>query len=164
MNNPLRRISRHIFILLLALPLPAWASCALCTCTVNATGVSFGTYSPLSGLNAENTGSVRLSCGGGGGTVGYTIRLSRGMYSAGFSPRCMSNGRGRLNYELYIDPAHTTIWGDGSSATAFISDSLGVRPAGSSRNHVVYGRIPARQTSAAVGSYSDTITITIIYQ
>ncbi|HEY6095285.1 MAG TPA: spore coat protein U domain-containing protein, partial [Gallionellaceae bacterium] len=88
----------------------------------------------------------------------------RGIYSAGFSPRQMGNGGNRLNYELYTGPAHTTIWGDGSSATAFISDTLSVLPGGASRDHIVYGRIPARQTSAAVGGYSDSITITVNYQ
>ncbi len=154
----------HILILLLALPLPASASCALCTCTVGATGVSFGTYKPFSGLNAEDTGNVRISCGGGVGTVGYTIQLSRGAYSAGFNPRQMVSGGHRLNYNLYTDPAHITIWGDGSSATGLVSDSFSVLLAGSGRNHVMYGRIPARQTSAAVGSYSDTIMVTLIYQ
>lgn len=155
---------RHMLILLLALPLPASAACALCTCTVSASGVSFGTYNPLSGANVEDSGDVRISCGGAVGTVAYTIQLSRGIYSAGFSPRQMGSGSNRLNYDLYTSPAHVTIWGDGSSATGFISDSLSVLLAGSSRDHIVYGRIPARQTSAVAGGYGDTITVTVIYQ
>ncbi len=161
MKNALRHI---LMIPLLALPLPASASCALCTCTVSATGVSFGTYKPFSGTNVEDTGKVRMSCGGGVGTVGYTIQLSRGIYSAGFSPRRLGSGSNRLNYNLYTDPAHTTIWGDGSGGTSVVADSLSVLKGGSSRAHTVYGRIPARQTWAVVGRYSDTITFTIIYQ
>ncbi len=155
---------RHILILLLALPLPAFALCAQCACTVSATGVNFGRYNPLAGSNLNDTGNVHISCGGGVGMVAYTIQLSRGMYGTGFSPRQMGSGSRRLNYNLYTDPAHATIWGDGSSATGFISDSLSVLRAGSSRDYIVYGRMPARQTSAAVGSYSDTITFTIVYQ
>lgn len=150
---------RHILILLLTLPLPALAACALCTCTVSATGVSFGQYNPLSGANLDDRGNVRISCGGAVGTVTYTIRLNRGM-SAGF----MANGNNRFSYELYTDPAHTIIWGDGTSGTGVISGSLDVSRMGSSRDHVVYGRIPARQTSAVVGSYSNTITFTLVYQ
>ncbi len=161
-NDTIRNSLRHILILLLALPLPALASCALCTCTVSATGISFGRYSPLSGFNADDTGNVRISCGGGVGTIAYTIRLNRVM-SAGFSGR-MASGNNRINYELYTDPAHTIIWGDGNSGTGVISGTLDVSRAGSSRDHVVYGRIPARQTLAVVGSYSDNITFTVVYQ
>ncbi len=160
----MKNIFRHILILLLALPFPALAACARCTCTASATGVAFGPYNPFSGSNVENTGNVRINCGGGVGTVAYTIQLSRGVYSAGFSPRRMGSGANRLNYDLYSDPAHTTIWGDGSSATSVVSDALSVLREGSSRVHTVYGRIPARQTRAVVGRYSDTITFTIIYQ
>lgn len=155
---------RHVLFLLLALPIPGFASCALCTCMATATGVSFGRYSPFSAFNADDTGSVRIYCGGGVGTVAYTIQLSRGTYSTGFSLRRMGSGSNRLNYNLYTDPAHTIIWGDGNSGTGFISDSLGVLRSGSGRDHVVYGRIPAHQAAAAVGSYSDTVTFTIIYQ
>ncbi len=165
MTNTLRYISaRHILALLLSLPVPASAACTLCTCMASATGVSFGRYSPLSGFNADYTGNVRISCGGAAGTVAYTIQLNRGMYSGGFNPRRMGSGGNGLNYQLYADPAHTIIWGDGSSGTGVISDSVSVSVGGSSRNHIVYGRIPARQRWATVGSYSDTITVTVIYQ
>ncbi len=155
---------RHVLILLLALPLPVSASCPQCTCTVSATGVYFGAYNPFAGPNIDDTGNVHVTCGGGVGTVAYTIQLSQGTYGTGFSPRRLGSGSNRLRYNLYIDPTHTTIWGNGNSGTGFISDSLSVLRTGSSRDHIVYGRIPAHQTSAAVGSYSDTITFTIIYQ
>lgn len=151
-------------MLLLALPLPAPAACALCTCTASATGVAFGRYNSLSGASVEDTGDVRISCGGDVGTVAYAIQLNRGIYSTGFSPRQMGSGSSRLNYDLYTSPAHVTIWGDSSSATGFISDSLSVMLGGSSRDYIMYGRIPARQISAAAGGYSDIITVTVIYQ
>ncbi len=160
MNNTLRLL----LIPLLALPLPAPAACALCSCTASATGVSFGTYNPLSGLDADDTGNVRISCGGGTGTVAYAIHLSRGAYSAAYNPRRMGSGNGRLSYDLYTDPARTTIWGDGSGGSGFISDSLSVLLGGSSRSYTVYGRIPGGQRFAATGAYSDTITFTVTYQ
>lgn len=155
---------RHLTILLLALPLPALAACAQCACTASATGVAFGTYNPFSGLNADDTGSVRISCMGGPGAAAYSIQLSRGLYGAGFGSRRMGSGGNRLNYDLYTDPAHTTVWGDGSGGSGFVSDSLSVLLAGSARNYPVYGRIFARQRYAAVGAYTDTITITVTYQ
>lgn len=154
----------YVLVLLLALPQLAWALCPLCKCSVNATGVSFGKYNPFSALSAENTGTVRIDCGGAAGTVAYTIQLNRGMYGAGFSPRQLGSGGNRLNYDLYLNPAHTIIWGDGSAATGFISDTLNVLLRGTSRDYPVYGRIPARQRSVAAGSYSDIITFTVDYQ
>lgn len=47
-------------------------------------------------------------------------------------------------------------WGDGSPGTATVNGS------GTTHTFTVYGRIPARQ-NAVVGSYSDTITVTITF-
>jgi spore coat protein U-like protein len=161
MMNPALRLG---LVLLLAPPLPAMASCGSCTCAVSATGVSFGRYSAQEPQSTDDTGNIRVSCGGGVGSVAYTIQLSPGIYGNGFRPREMGNGANRLGYNLYADAAHTAIWGDGSNGTSVVSGLLDVSAAGSSREHVVYGRIPAGQTSVAVGNYSDTIMFTVIYQ
>lgn len=155
---------RTALVALLALPLPALASCARCTCAASATGVAFGRYSPLAATNADYTGNIRVSCGGGIGSVAYTIQLSRGVYGSGFRPRRMGSGNNRLDYNLYTNAARTIVWGDGSGGTGVVSGLLDVSSAGASREHVVYGRVPAGQTSAAVGGYSDTIMFTILYQ
>jgi spore coat protein U-like protein len=153
-----------ILILALLLPLPAIAACPQCTCAVSATGVSFGRYSPLSPRSTDDTGTIRISCGGGVGSVAYSIQLSQGIYGTAFRPRRMANGNSRLAYNLYTNAAHTTIWGDGSNGTVVVSDTLNVAGAGATREHIVYGRVPGNQTSAAVGHYDDTIMFTIIYQ
>lgn len=165
-NRPvlMQRALRAALFALLALPLPALASCATCTCAVSATGVSFGRYSPLAPASTDDTGEIRISCGGGFGSVAYTIQLGRGIYGAGFRPRRMGNGNSRLDYNLYANAAHTIVWGDGSGGTGAVSGMLDVARAGSSREHVVYGRVPAGQRAAAVGNYSDTVVFTIIYQ
>lgn len=152
---------------LLALPLPASALCVGCVCTVTATGVAFGSYNPLTGPDVDAAGNVHLSCTGvlAIGTVDYSIALNKGIYSTGFEPRQMGLAAHRLDYNLYTSNSYGTIWGDGTGVTQVVSDSITIPPLGSnSVDHAVYGRIPASQTSAAVGSYSDTITVTVTYQ
>jgi spore coat protein U-like protein len=158
---------RYTVILLLALPLPASALCLGCSCTASATGVAFGTYNPFSSSNVDAAGNVHLQCNGilTVGTVGYSIALNRGTHSASFSPRQMGSGANLLNYNLYTSGSYGTIWGDGTGVTGVVSGSLTV-PAlfgSASVDHAVYGRIPGSQTSTAVGSYSDTITVTVTY-
>ncbi|MBB3047521.1 spore coat protein U-like protein [Litorivivens lipolytica] len=72
----------------------------------------------------------------------------------------MSSGANSLNYNLYTDPTYLTVWGDGNGGTATVPGAIGVLllPI----DHVVYGRIPAGQNSAA-GNYSDTISVTVTY-
>jgi spore coat protein U-like protein len=154
-----------LLLLLLALPLPSSALCVGCTCTASATGVVFGTYNPF-GSNVDATGNVHLQCNGilTLGTVDYSIALNKGIYGTGFEPRQMGLAANRLNYNLYTSNGYGTIWGDGSGVTQVVSDSITIPPLGSnSVDHTIYGRLPGSQTSAAVGSYSDTITVTVTY-
>lgn len=163
-DHALKYALSTVLLLLMVLPLPAMAACPQCACTVSSTGVSFGRYNPLTPSNTDDTGYIRVSCGGGNGSVAYSIQLSPGIYGSGFHPRRMGNGANRLAYNLYADAAHTAVWGDGSGGTSTVSGSLDVSSAGASRQYVVYGRLPPGQTSAAVGTYSDSIMFTIIYQ
>lgn len=155
--------------LTLALPLPASALlCLGCHCSVSITAVNFGAYAPLSGSPGLATGNVAMSCTGTAGlVVNYAINLGKGNNSAGFSPRKMASGSNRLNYDLYTDPSHNSIWGDGSSGSHNISGSallvlLGLLGA-VTVNHPVYGQIPASQKSVPPGSYSDAVVVTITY-
>src|SRR6266851_3813121 len=68
-----------------------------------------------------------------------------------YRPRQMISGANTLNYEVYFDAALTIVWGVGA-------DSHPVA-AGNGATVPLYGRIFALQ-DAAVGTYSDTITVT----
>lgn len=166
----MNRAFRYLLLLsLLWLPLPASAACLVlgCTCTASATGVAFGTYNPFGG-NLDAAGNVRVSCTGVLGlllSADYSIALDRGTHSASFSPRQMGSGANLLNYDLYTSGSYATIWGDGTSGTGVVTGTVTL-PAllGSGfTDNPVYGRIPGSQTSTAVGSYSDTITVTVTY-
>lgn len=151
--------------LLLALPLPASALCPLCSCTVNATPVAYGTYDPMSSTPLDSDGSVLFTCGGLiGGVVSYDITLGKGVYSTNFSPRKMSSGINLLDYDLYTSSAYSSIWGDGTAGTQKISGNVTILVlGGTTKNVVVYGRIPGSQSIVKAGVYSDAVVITVTY-
>ena len=122
-------------------------------CSVTTVALAFGNYDPLSGLAVDNTGAVNVTCTQG---VSATIGLNTGSNASG-STRRMTDGVGHyLNYELYSDTGHSTIW----NAVNLVA--TGAAPSGSARAFTVYGRIPASQ-DAPVAAYSDTAVATINY-
>lgn len=127
------------------------------TCSVGSSGIAFGSFNPLSEMTVDSTGTITVTCDA---SASYTIALSPGG-SGTFSPRRMSSSGHYLAYNLYRDAGYNQIWGDGTGGSYTIA---GLIPASGSRDHTVYGRIPVfSQRSAMVGSYSDSITITVTY-
>jgi spore coat protein U-like protein len=155
-------------LLVLAAPLHASALCTvLCACSASTTSVSFGVYNPLSGSPLDSTGNVRVTCGGVAGLlVPYQIALGKGANSSNFSPRKTASGANRLNYDLYTDPAHASIWGDGiNEGTQTVSGFITIILLGPTpQDHTIYGRIPGGQTTVSPGSYSDAVVVTVTYQ
>ena len=122
-------------------------------CTLNVTGVNFGSYDVFSNSALDSTGNIDVNCPSG---VGYSIALSEG--GGRHAQRVMSSGGHRLNYNLYNEANRGLVWGDATSGTAKVSGTgIGV-----SVNHAVYGRIPARQNVHA-GSYSDIIIVALTF-
>lgn len=128
---------------------PAWAA----GCTVGTSGLNFGNYDVFSALNDDITATIDVTCPSG---TAYSIWLSSG--SGTFSTRTLTSSGKILAYNLYLDPTHLTIWGDGSGGTATFSGTGN----GSNAPTPVYGRIPAGQ-NAWVGSYTDVVTITVTF-
>jgi len=126
------------------------------TCTVNATSVAFGSFSPLTDITVDSTGIITVSCDV---LSPYTIALSPGA-SGNYIPRHMTNGGNTLQYNLYLDGGHSQVWGNGTGGSASVADSTDNTP----KNHTIYGRIPlSSQRNVLVGSYSDSITVTLTY-
>lgn len=139
-----------VFTLLLSLGtvLPA----ATLACSVSADGVPFGNYNPFDNVHLDSTGTVSVQC-----ESPYTVELSPSGNNNQFNPRHLANAADdRLIYNLFTDPAHTTIWGDGTDGTG----TTGGDGSATGVQHTIYGRIPASQ-NARVGSYFDTITVTL---
>lgn len=129
-----------------------WQVCAASAaqCGLSTQGVSFGVYDPFAASSLDSAGEITVTCDA---PATYRISLSPG--GGTFNARAMQNGGVPLYYNLYVDFSRATIWGDGTAGTATVS--------GSAANvaHVsVYGRMPARQ-NAAVGSYSDVLTVIV---
>ena len=136
-------------LLVTCLLLPVCARANKCTLTI--TNVAFGSYDVFVKTNTTSTGSVQVSCNQ---ILSYTVSMSAG--SGTLTSRVMKSGSYQLDYNLYTNATYTTIWGDGTSGTSTVSaTAIGA-------TYTVYGQIPALQ-NVPVGSYSDTITVTVTY-
>ncbi len=127
---------------------------AMAACTIGITSMNYGVYDVFSSADLEFTGSVTYTCDT---TTNITIALGRGG-APSFNPRQMVEGADTLDYNLYLDAAHTTIWGDGTGGTSVYSDPS--MPVNKPVTVTIYGRIPARQNVRA-GTYTGTVTAII---
>ena len=146
-------------------PIPHAQAAVTFTCTVNATGVAFGTYNPLSAVGDSAVGSWTVTCnalGSGSATVAGTLTLSTGS-SGSYAARTMKSGTHALQYNIYASASHTQVIGDGSAGTFALSDS-GTVTAGQVYQITgsMYGFVPPSQDVPA-GSYADSVVVTVTY-
>ena len=134
----------------------------LANCSVSANALNFGDYTPATGaLTGSSAISVRCTK-----NTGYSVALTAGTTSGGsIGQRLMkhTSAADTLQYNLYTTPAHTTVFGDGTSGSATNSGTgAGM---GTASTITVYGQLPdsAANQDAAPGAYSDTITVTVTY-
>ncbi|HEJ6942550.1 TPA: spore coat protein U domain-containing protein [Serratia marcescens] len=115
--------------------------------------LNFGTLYFLSTATSiagqQNAGAIRVKCTNG---TSYSVLLGGGQ-SGNTAARYLQSAAGqRVNYNLYTNAAHSTIWDNltGVSQTANGADNW----------LPVYGMIPA-QSTPPTGSYTDTLQVTI---
>lgn len=135
-------------------------------CSASAGSINFGVYNPLAGTGDASVGTLMVNCSGSGrGSTRITIgvSLSPGL-SGNYGVRKMLSGASALDYNIYWDPQHTIVMGDGTggsySGTAgpiTIFNGGTVQATGT-----MYGYVPARQNPNP-GSYVDVITVTVTY-
>jgi spore coat protein U-like protein len=124
-------------------------------CLISATNVAFGTAGVLRSSLAA-VGSISARC-----TNGDAFRISlNGGASGNVAARTLKQqgGGGVVNYQLYTDSARSVPWGDGTAGTSMVTGT----GSGNAQAISVYGQVPAQATPAP-GSYSDTITATIVF-
>lgn len=123
------------------------------TCSVSASDVAFGTYTSA---QLDGSGSVSVTCTNG---VTYTVGLDAGTGSGATAASRLMTGPASqtITYSLYQNAGRTTLWG-----LAAASQSVAGTGSGVAQTLTVYARAPAAQTPG-VGSYSDTITVTVTY-
>ena len=119
----------------------------MCT-SLTATTLDFGdvtsTAAPINGL-----GSIAVTCGP---DIPYQVFMSSGSNSSGGNR--MKSGGNYLAYALYSDSSRNTAW----TSTAGITGS----GTGSAQSIPVYGQIAA-QATPPIGSYADTVVVTLRY-
>jgi len=167
--NPRRRmknwLSVPIALTLCAVlsPMPAGAGGGA-NCSLSSTPLVFGTYVPFSSSPSDFTATITVTCNASAtvpAPIHGTVTLTG---TTGPSDRRLTSGAYRLRYQLYLDPARTSLWGDGSGGSGTVSISGVVNPTTPFRQALtVYGRILARQPRALAGSYADQITVVLNY-
>lgn len=145
-------------------------------CSIQTTGLSFGTYDPLGPAADTANGTLRLTCSATKNNerrngFSASIALSTGS-SGSYAARTLRTAADTLRYNLYLDAAYTTVFGDGTGGS--LASSLCYRgsrrdPCGGSglasgtpHNVTVYGRIPAGQ-DIAPGGFIDNLVATVTF-
>jgi spore coat protein U-like protein len=130
-------------------------------CTVSATALAFGNYTPGTGA-ATSSSTVSVLCTK---TTPFTVALNGGTTTGGtVLQRLLANGTNSLQYNLYTTSGYATIWGDGT-APSVTQGGTGAG-LGTAQVLTVYGQLPDNpnnQGAAVPGSYSDTITVSVSY-
>ena len=125
-------------------------------CAVSTTAVAFGNVDVTLNANVDATGGISVTCTNG---TAWTAKAGAGSGSgATITDRKMTSGANLLNYALYTDSARTTVWGDGTTGSAITGTGTG-----SAQASTIYGRVPSGQTTKPIGSYADTVTVTVTY-
>jgi spore coat protein U-like protein len=128
-------------------------------CSISASSVDFSSINVLSATAPTATGGITVKCtvgtawtatAGAGGGSGATASLRKMTLT--------TDPTKTLNYALYTDSGHVTIWGDGATGGSITGTGNGADDA-----RVVYARVPTGQSTAAKGSYADSVTVTVTY-
>lgn len=129
-------------------------------CNVTATLLNFGPYDVFSSVPRDATATITLLCTNPPQkNLPVTITLTSGGAGA-FNPRQMGTASGdRLDYNLFTNSTMSAIWGDGTGGSSTLTNVVNKNLPW---NATVFGRVPAGQ-DVRVGSYSDTITVTVLW-
>jgi spore coat protein U-like protein len=132
------------------------------SCTVSATTLDFGTQTLIDiNSNIDASSTLTVTCTN---DAPYNVALSPGANAggSGVSARKMKIGAtsDMVNYQLYSDSGHTTVWGETTSGSPDVVTGTG---SGDAQNITVYGRVPSGQTNPKIGAYTDTILVTVNY-
>lgn len=121
-------------------------------CSVQATGVNFG--SVTAGNGATSTGTITVNCVSG---TPYTVTLDGGTHVSIASVRALGGGSA---YELYKDSAMTQIWGDsGFGNTYNLGAGVGGTGTGADQTLTVFGKII--NVGNSVGTFTDNVVVTV---
>ena len=109
--------------------------------------LAFGNYNPVTGAAVDGTTTIAVTCSNG--LTGIEVGLA-------YSGEMVFDTTNILTYGLFQDDGHATAWGDTVAV-----DRQAVTADGTEQEMTVYGQIDANQTTAPVGSYTETVTATV---
>jgi spore coat protein U-like protein len=151
-------LGRLAVAFLVVVVFPASARAAI-SCTVLTTSINFGTtYNVFATTDTDSVATITYSCSGFSSTLPIRITLSAG-HSTNILDRIFL-GPDALHYNLYQDASHSVIWGDTVATDVDITIVKADR--GKNLTVTIYGRVAALQDVRS-GSYSDTVTVSVIY-
>lgn len=155
------KANKMFFLVLTIFFLYFKADIAIASCSVSATPIGFGSYDVFLDIPSDTAGTVTVNCMSN--VVRARLTAGPSQTSGTFIPRQMkrSDGTDLLNYNVFTDALRSIVFGDGTGGTTGIDLR---RPTGKpspwSQYINIFGRIPPGQ-DVPVGSYSDSLTITI---
>ena len=120
-----------------------------------ATDLDFGNVASVSN-NTDQTAQILVRCPT---ATSWKLGIGNGNNASSNTRRMRSAAGAYVNYELYRNAARTQRWGNAAGTDT--SDGTGAGET-SAVTRTVYGRVPA-QATAPMGSYSDTVTVTLTY-
>lgn len=127
-------------------------------CSVQATGINFGSTSGAT--NVTSTGTITVTCLSG---TSYTVTLDGGIHSSIANLRTLQSsavGTTSIVYELYKDAATTQIWGDNGFGNTYMQGTgVGGTGTGVGQPLTVFGKI--LNTGNSAGTFTDTVVVTV---
>ena len=130
------------------------APAAAATCSVSPQALTLGSYDPFATAPQDAVTGIAITC-----DVETSVVIAIGPGNGDYGARTMTGGAQALLYNLYVDPAHSRVWGDGTNGSSTVSSTA----VATSTAIPVYARAPARQTQLKPGSYSDILWVSITY-
>lgn len=121
-------------------------------------GMGFGTYDVSDFSPTDSTTTLTVTCDSSSPPT-VTVEMGISATSGSIADREMRHLSlsDRMDYNLFIGPSMTAIWGDGTTGSSVTLSNINNN---SPRQVMVYGSIPARQ-NVSVGTYTDNVTVTI---
>lgn len=124
----------------------------------------FGTMSPLVHTNLTTRANMSVTCNWGPYSqvpgLFVCLKLGASAVTRQVVPRALTSGKSRVLYNLYSDAQYSTVWGSDAFSeappiTLFLQNPSHEKGGSTTQFFTVYGKIPARQTTAQ-GSNSST--------
>jgi spore coat protein U-like protein len=160
---------------------PAFATSSSSTLTVNGSvtqscttlspatsTLTFSAYDSFANANSPVNASevdFTTSCTKGASGVNFSVNGGQNCtHSSGLRSMHSSTASDYLNYNLYEESTHSTVWPfNTSTCAASAGPTLTISSSSSTQTLKIFGQIPAGQDPTVASDYTDTVTVAINY-